>query len=94
VTAPIQPLRHLSDEFFNGIGPFRPCQDGQSRSALPGYFGRQFAPLSKGIIDFDAEVSDGAFECCASACLLLNLPRLASQPQDRSSSSHVSCSDR
>jgi hypothetical protein len=43
-------------------GTNRRLEAGQSMSALPGYFRRQLVPLLPGVIYFDAQVSDRAFD--------------------------------
>jgi hypothetical protein len=43
-------------------GPSRSYKDGQSMSALPGISDVNLFRYRKRIIDFDAEVSDGAFD--------------------------------
>ena len=43
-------------------GPILPCRDGQSKSALPGSSDVSLLRYRKGIINLDAEVSDGALD--------------------------------
>jgi hypothetical protein len=44
------------------VGTNRLLEVGQDMSALPGYFRHQLVPLSPGIIYFDAQISDSAFD--------------------------------
>ena len=52
-------------------------------SALPGYFRHQLA-ICEGIIYFDAEISDRAFDLCMSE-QKLDGPEIASPPVDQGS---------